>query len=347
MAGGVRVAILGATGAVGQELIRVLEERDFPVRDLRLLATARSAGRTLPFRGEEVRVEAVSPQAFQGVDLALFSAGASVSRAYAPVALEAGATVVDNSSAFRMEPEIPLVVPEVNGHLLKTGPRIVANPNCSTAILVMALAPLGRAAGLRRVIVSTYQAVSGAGARAMQELEDQVRAWIAGRPMEAAILPYRDGARHRPIAFNLLPQCDRFEEMGYTKEEWKLVHETRKILGEAELPVTATTVRVPVLRSHSESVYLETERPLEVEEARRLLAEAPGVAVLDDPEAQVYPTPMEASGKDPVFVGRIRKDPFASHGLNLWVVGDQIRKGAALNAVQIAEGLAAPRGWRA
>lgn len=347
MTGGARVAILGATGAVGQELIRVLEERAFPVASLRLLATARSAGRTLEFRGEAIGVEPVGPGAFREVDLAFFSAGASVSREYAPVAVEAGATVIDNSSAFRMEPEIPLVVPEVNGHLLESGPRLIANPNCSTAILVVALAPLWKAAGLRRVIVSTYQAVSGAGARAMEELEDQVRAWMEGRPLEASILPYRDGTRHRPIAFNLLPQCDRFDELGYTREEWKLVHETRKILDEPDLPVTATTVRVPVLRSHSESVYLETVRPLDLAEVRRLLAEAPGVAVVDDPESQSYPTPLEASGRDPVFVGRIRRDPFVATGLNLWVVGDQIRKGAALNAVQIAEGLAAMRGWRA
>ena len=344
---GPRVAILGATGAVGEELIRVLEERDFPVASLKLLASPRSAGRSLQFRGERLPVEAVRPEAFRGIDLAFFSAGASVSRAYAPTALEAGATVIDNSSAFRMDEGVPLVVPEVNGHLLEAGPQLIANPNCSTIIMVMALAPIRRAAGLRRVIVSTYQAVSGAGARAMEELQAQLRAWIEGRPMEATILPYRDGKRHRPIAFNLLPQCDRFDELGYTKEEWKLVHETRKILGDPDLAVTATTVRVPVLRSHSESVYLETERPVEVEEVRELLSQAPGIQVWDDPEEQLYPTPLETSGKDPVFVGRIRKDPFVETALSLWVVGDQIRKGAALNAVQIAEALAAPRGWRA
>lgn len=344
---GVRVAILGATGAVGEELLRVLEEREFPVASLKLLASPRSAGSTLSFRGEALPVEAVTPDAFRGIDLAFFSAGASVSREYAPPALEAGVTIVDNSSAFRMDEGVPLVVPEVNGHLLEQGPQLVANPNCSTTILVMALAPIGRAAGLRRVIVSTYQAVSGAGARAMEELKAQLVAWIEGRPMEAAILPYAGGERHQPIAFNVLPQCDRFDELGYTKEEWKLVHETRKILDDPELAVTATTVRVPVLRSHSESVYVETERPLEVEEVRRLLRQAPGVTVLDDPDQQLYPTPLEASGQDPVFVGRIRKDPFAPAALSLWVVGDQIRKGAALNAVQIAEALAAPRGWRA
>src|SRR5690554_989456 len=343
---GVRVAIVGATGAVGQELIRILEERSFPVASLKLLASPRSAGSTLTFQGEALPVEALTAQAFQGTDLVFFSAGASVSQEYAPAALAAGATVIDNSSAFRMDEEVPLVVPEVNGHLLDEGPQLVANPNCSTTILVMALAPLRRAAGLRRVIVSTYQAVSGAGARAVEELKAQVRAWLEGRPLEASILPYRDGKRHRPIAFNLLPQCDRFDELGYTKEEWKLVHETRKILGDPDLPVTATTVRVPVLRSHSESVYLETERPLAVEEARTLLGETPGVQVLDDPEEQLYPTPLETSGQDPVFVGRIRKDPFEERALTLWVVGDQIRKGAALNAVQIAERLAAPRGWR-
>lgn len=335
------VAILGSTGAVGAELIQILEERAFPVAELRLLASPRSAGKKLRFRGEEVTVEAVSAEAFEGVDIAFFSAGGGVSKEWAPRAVERGAVVIDNTSAFRLDPEVPLVVPEVNRHALRFHKGIIANPNCSTIIMVVVLAPIHRAARIKRVVVSTYQAVSGAGAQAMRELAEQSRAHLDGRPVEPGILPVASLPKHHPIAFNLIPQIDVFGELGYTKEEWKMVHETRKILEEPGFLVSPTTVRVPVFRSHSESINLETERPISPEEVRRLLQEAEGVVVVDDPAAMEYPMPVDASGKDPVFVGRIRRDPTVENGINLWVVADQIRKGAALNAVQIAEHLLA------
>ncbi len=348
---GYRVAILGSTGAVGGELIRILEERSFPVSELRLLASPRSAGKALRFRGEEIRVKAVSEEAFEGIDIAFFSAGGSVSKEWAPKATQRGAVVIDNTSAFRLDPGVPLVVPEVNRDALRAHQGIIANPNCSTIIMVVALAPLHRAARIKRVVVSTYQAVSGAGAQAMAELEEQTRAHLEGRPLEAKILPVGSLPKHHPIAFNVIPQVDVFGDLGYTKEEWKMVHETRKILEDPSIQVSPTTVRVPVFRSHAESVNIETELPLSPEEARRILAEAEGVAVVDDPAAMAYPMPLDASGKDPVFVGRIRRDPTVENGLNLWIVGDQIRKGAALNAVQIAEhlvseGLLRPVGQR-
>ncbi|HEY8498882.1 MAG TPA: aspartate-semialdehyde dehydrogenase [Limnochordales bacterium] len=333
------MGVVGATGAVGQEFLRILEERRWPLAELRLMASPASAGRRLPFRGEMLAVQAAEPRAFQGLDLVFFSAGASVSRELAPEAVRRGALVIDNSSAFRMDPEVPLVVPEVNLDDARAHRGIIANPNCSTIIMAVPLWPLHRAARIRRVVVSTYQAVSGAGARAMAELLAEVDAERRGEPYEPAILPYAAGRRHYPIAFNVIPQVDRFDEGGYTKEEWKMVHETRKIFHEPELAVTATTVRVPVLRCHSESVNVEFERPVEPDEARALLRRAPGVEVLDDPEEQLYPMPREWSGRDPVAVGRIRADSSRPGALNLWVVGDQIRKGAALNAVQIAEAL--------
>lgn len=334
---GYRIAILGSTGAVGGELIRLLDERNFPVEELKLLASPRSAGKLFHFRGEEVRVEAVSAEAFDGVDIAFFSAGGGVSKEWAPKAVERGALVIDNTSAFRLDPDVPLVVPEVNREAIHSHKGIIANPNCSTIIMVVALAPIHRAARIKRVVVSTYQAVSGAGVQAMQELEEQSRAHLEGRPVEAKVLPVGSLPKHHPIAFNLIPQIDLFDELGYTREEWKMVHESRKIFGEPEMSISPTTVRVPVFRSHSESINVETEQPLSPEEARRLLSEAEGVVVVDDLEAMEYPMPIDASGKDPVFVGRIRRDPTVENGLNLWVVGDQIRKGAALNAVQIAE----------
>lgn len=331
------VAILGATGAVGTEFIRLLEEREFPVNTLRLLASPRSAGRRIAFRGEELVVEAVNENSFRGIDIALFCAGAGTSREWAPKAVESGAVVIDNSSAFRLDEGVPLVVPEVNREAIGEHRGIIANPNCSTIIMVVALAPLHRAAGIRRIVVSTYQAVSGAGAAAIAELDEQVRAYARGEEAPAQVLPVASLDTHYPIAFNLIPQIDRFDELGYTKEEWKMVYETRKILGEPELRISATTVRVPVFRSHSESINIETEKSLSPEEAREILRAAEGVVVVDDPEAMQYPMPLYAAGKDPVYVGRIRKDPSVPSGLNLWVVGDQIRKGAALNAVQIAE----------
>lgn len=338
------VAILGASGAVGAEFLKLLEERDFPVGELRLLASPRSAGRTVRFRGQDLVVQAVGEDSFRGIDIAFFSAGGSVSKEWAPKAVASGALVIDNSSAFRLDPDVPLVVPEVNREAIRTHRGIIANPNCSTAIMVVVLAPLHRVARIKRVVVSTYQAVSGAGARAIAELEEQVRAYVQGEELAAQILPVASLDKHYPIAFNLIPQIDVFGDLGYTKEEWKMVYETRKIMGVPELAVSPTTVRVPVFRSHSESINIETEAPLSPEEARRVLSEAEGVVVVDDPAAMLYPMPIDATGKDPVFVGRIRKDPSIENGLNLWVVGDQIRKGAALNGIQIAEEACA-NGW--
>lgn len=332
-----QTAVLGATGAVGEEILSILAERDFPVGGLKLLASGRSAGKKLVFRGREYTVEEAGPDSFKGVEIAFFSAGGGVSQEFAPIAVEAGAVVIDNTSAFRMDPRVPLVVPEINASDLQWHEGIIANPNCSTIIMVVALNPIHQAAGIKRVVVSTYQAVSGAGARAMEALKDQVRAFAEGRMVEPSLLPYAKAARHYPIAFNLIPHIDIFGEAGYTKEEWKMVNETRKIMHDASIAVTATTVRVPVIRCHSESVNVETHRKLSAAEARELLAQAPGVVVQDDPEHQVYPMPLDGSGKDPVFVGRIREDLSIANGLNLWVVGDQIRKGAALNAIQIAE----------
>ena len=333
------MAVVGATGAVGQEFLRLLEQRGWKLRELRLMASSRSAGRTVEFMGESLRVEAARPELFEGIELAFFSAGGSVSRELAPEAVRRGALVVDNSSAFRLEPDVPLVVPEVNLEDARSHRGIIANPNCVTIILCVALWPLHRAARVRRVVVSSYQAVSGAGARAMAELIEQVQAYLSGRSVEPQVLPYASAPRHYPIAFNVIPQVDAFGELGYTREEWKLVHETRKIFHEPQLRVTATTVRVPVLRSHSESVNVEFERPLSPDEARAILAGAPGVRVVDDPARQEYPMPVDASGRDEVLVGRIREDISQPNALNLWLVGDQIRKGAALNAIQIAEEL--------
>ncbi len=326
------VAILGATGAVGREFIHCLEERDFPVDKLTLLASPRSEGEKLEFRDEELTVRAVKPEHFQGVQLALFSPGATVSREWAPVAAKAGAVVVDNSSAFRMEPDVPLVVPEVNPDaVLGARPRgIVSNPNCSTIQLVLALKPLHDAANLLRVVVSTYQSVSGKGQKGIAELEKQISDLMNGRETESHAFPQR-------IAFNVVPQIDDFDESGYTKEELKLVRETRKILGIPDLRVSATAVRVPVFFGHSEAVNVTTEKKLGAEQARELLKKAPGLKVLDDPKAGVYPMPMLAAGDDAAHVGRIREDPSQMNGLDFFVVADNVRKGAALNAVQIAE----------
>lgn len=329
-------AILGATGAVGQEFLNLIAERNFPFQNLKLLASERSAGKKIEFLGQTYTVEAATPDSFNGVEIALFAGGAA-SKTFAPEAVKRGAVVIDNSSAFRMDPTVPLVVPEVNPEALKDHKGIIANPNCSTIIMVMALKPLHDAVKIKRVVVSTYQAVSGAGKEAIDELNDQVQAVAANRPAEARILPSASQPKHYQIAFNLLPQVDVFLEDGYSKEELKMVQETQKILSDPDIAVTATTVRVPVFRSHSESVNLELAGPLSAAAAKKLLAAFPGVIVEDDPSQQAYPMPLYTSGRDEVFVGRIREDHTVAHGLNLWVVGDQIRKGAALNALQIAE----------
>ena len=326
------IAVVGATGAVGEQLREVLEDRQFPVDELRLLASERSAGQFLPFQGRQVRVNILKEDSFSGIDIALFSAGGKVSASFAPKAVAAGAVVVDNTAFFRMEPDIPLVVPEVNAAEIAEYQKrgIVANPNCSTIQMVVALKPIHDAARIKRVVVSTYQSVSGAGRMAMEELSQQVAALFNGRELKKEKFPHQ-------IAFNCIPQIDVFMEDGYTKEEWKMIQETRKILGEPDLPVTATTVRVPVFLSHSESVNVETGVKLSAAECKRILREAPGVVVVDEPENNVYPTPIDASGKDATYVGRIREDESVANGLNLWVVSDNLRKGAALNAVQIAE----------
>ncbi len=325
-----RVGVMGVTGAVGTLMLNVLEERKFPVAELRPLASSRSVGKTVAFRGEQLPVQELTERSFQGLDLVLASAGASVSRQFARHAVEAGAVVVDNTSAFRMEPDVPLVVPEVNPEDIFQHHGIIANPNCSTIIMLVAVNPLHRAARVKRIVASTYQAVSGTGAKAIVELEQQVRQWAKGEPITRQVYPYQ-------IAFNVLPHIDVFLDNGYTKEEMKMVNETRKMLHDPSIQVSATTVRVPVFTSHSESIQVETEKKLSAEEARKVLSEAPGVKVVDDPAALRYPMPLETSGQDDIWVGRIREDLSHPSGLALWVVGDQLRKGAATNAVQIAE----------
>jgi aspartate-semialdehyde dehydrogenase len=326
------VAVVGATGAVGEQMREVLEERQFPVGELRLLASERSAGQYLPFQGRQLRVEALKEDSFSNIDIGLFSAGGAVSAKFAPLAVAAGAIVVDNTAFFRMEPDVPLVVPEVNAkEIAKYKARgIIANPNCSTIQLVVALKPIHDAARLKRVVVSTYQSVSGAGRQAMDELSQQVTALFSGHEIRKQKFPHQ-------IAFNCIPHIDVFMEGGYTKEEWKLIHETRKIFAEPNLPVTATTVRVPVFCSHSESVNVETEKKLSAQGAKDILRDAPGVLLVDEPENNLYPMAIDATGKDATYVGRIREDDSIANGLNLWVVADNLRKGAALNAVQIAE----------
>lgn len=324
------VAVVGATGAVGNEMIKILDERKFPVGKVRLLASERSLGETLEFKGRATKVEVLTSDSFQDIDIALFSAGAARSREFAYAAVEAGAVVIDNSSAFRMEDDVPLVVPEVNPHAAQNHNGIIANPNCSTIQMVVALHPLHQKAKIRRVVVATYQAVSGAGQSGVDELSNQIRNLLSFQPMETKVFPHQ-------IAFNCLPHIDVFLEDGYTKEEIKMVNETRKIMEEPELLISVTTVRVPVFYCHSEAVNVEFESPMSPEYARDILALAPGVAVVDDPSENNYPLPADCAGKDEVFVGRIRKDSSLKHGLNIWVVSDNLRKGAALNAVQIAE----------
>lgn len=326
------VAVVGATGAVGNQMLEVLEERNFPVKEVRLLASSRSEGKFLEFRGEQLPVQVLGKDSFKGIDIALFSAGGSRSEEYCPIAAAAGAVCVDNSSAWRMDPEVPLVVPEVNPQdvALYRNKGIIANPNCSTIQMVVALKPLHDFATIRRIVVSTYQAVSGTGTNAIDELRIQCGELLNGRPAESKVYPHQ-------IAFNCLPHIDVFLPNGYTKEEMKMVNETRKILGDEKIRLTATTVRVPVFYSHSEAVNIETERKLTAAKARELLAAAPGVLVVDDVANAVYPMAVEAAGQDLTYVGRIREDESIENGLNLWVVADNLRKGAATNAVQIAE----------
>ena len=326
------VAIVGATGAVGEQMRQVLEERKFPVGEMRLLASERSAGQFLEFDGRQHRVSVLNENSFENTDIALFSAGGTVSAKYVPPAVSAGAVVIDNTAHFRMAPDIPLVVPEVNASAISDYKkrRIIANPNCSTIQMVVALKPIHDAARIKRVVVSTYQSVSGAGRQAMEELSKQVAALYNSKDVEKKEFPHQ-------IAFNCIPHIDVFMEDGYTKEEWKMIHETRKILGEPSLAVTATTVRVPVFFSHSESVNVETEKKLTAAEVKSLLRQAPGIIVADAPENNLYPLALDATGKDATYVGRIREDQSVQNGINLWVVADNLRKGAALNAVQIAE----------
>ena len=326
------VAVVGATGAVGTEMIEILQERKFPVGMLRPLASARSAGDRVSFQDQDLVVRELTKDSFEGVDLALFSAGADISREYAPIAAKAGAVVIDNSAAWRMGKDVPLVVPEVNRAAMAKHKGIIANPNCSTIQLVVALKPLHDAARIKRVVVTTFQSVSGTGKEAMDELMEETQALLSFKEPEPKVYPHQ-------IAFNCLPHIDDFLPSGYTKEEMKLLDETRKIMGDASIRVTATTVRVPVYVGHSESVNIETEKKLTANEARAILCEAPGVLLYDDPAHRIYPTPLDAAGKDEVFVGRIREDESVPNGLNLWIVADNLRKGAALNAIQIAEEL--------
>lgn len=330
------VAIVGATGAVGNQMITCLEESRLKIKSVRLLASKRSVGRHLRFKGDLIPVEELTEHSLDGIDIALFSAGGSTSECFAPAAAKAGCVVVDNSSAWRMDPDVPLVVPEVNAHAIAgyTRKGIIANPNCSTIQMVVALNPIYRKAGIRRIVVSTYQAVSGTGKKAIDELLDQTRAMIHFAEVPRSVYPHR-------IAFNCLPHIDRFLDNGYTKEEVKMVNETRKIMEDDQIGITATTVRVPVFFGHSESINVETNTYLSAAAARAILESAPGVRVVDDPERCAYPLATDAAGKDDTLVGRIRQDESIPNGINLWVVADNIRKGAATNTVQIAERLAA------
>jgi len=331
------VAIVGATGLVGQEFIKVLEQRRFPLASIRLYASDRSHGRKLRVNHQEIEVKETTEGSFKEIDVALFSAGAEISRHFSPIAAKAGAAVVDNSAAFRMEPDVPLVVPEVNPEDIKSHHGIIANPNCSTIQLVVALYPLHKVNPIKRFTVSTYQSVSGTGAAAIEELSAQSKIVLEGGKATPQVYPHQ-------IAFNLLPEIDLFLDNGYTKEEWKMVEETRKIMHAPEIAISATCVRVPVYIGHSEAVQVEFTHPMSPEEARRILAQAPGVEVMDDPAKRLYPYPWLAAGKDEVFVGRIRQDASHPNGLALWIVSDNLRKGAALNAVQIAEEMI-QRGW--
>ncbi len=324
------VAIMGATGAVGNCFLSILKERKFPIKNLRLLASERSKGKKLKFNGKLYPVEILSHDSFKGIDIVLSSVGASRSLEFLPSAVRSGAVCVDNTSAYRMEKNVPLVVPEVNAHRIKDHKGIIANPNCSTIQMVMALYPIHKAVKIKRIVVTTFQSVSGAGQKKIQELWSQSRDFLAGKKIKPVEFPY-------PIAFNLIPQIDVFLDNGYTKEEMKLANETRKIMGDPSIEVNATCIRVPVFFAHSESVNIETEKHISADEVRKLLSRAPGVMVVDDPDNKSYPMPVYAEGKDETFVGRIRRDESIKNGISMWVVSDNIRKGAALNAIQIAE----------
>jgi aspartate-semialdehyde dehydrogenase len=338
------VGVVGATGLVGREMVRMLEKQNFPVANLRLFASQRSRGKTLKFKGKEIVVEELTPSSFKvsspgekpslqaRLDIALFSAGGSISKEYAPIAAQEGVFVIDNSSAWRMDPEVPLVVPEINSHTLSKDKKIIANPNCSTIQMVVVLAPLHRKARIKRIVVSTYQAVSGAGQKAVVELEEQVSAIASGKKVKPMVFPHQ-------IAYNCIPQIDVFLENGYTKEEMKMVNETKKIIEDDSIAITATCVRVPVFRGHSEAVNIETEKKITPEEARQILKKTEGVVVVDDISKLKYPLPTKAADSDEIFVGRIREDQSISNGLNMWIVSDNLLKGAALNAVQIGEEL--------
>lgn len=326
------VAVVGATGAVGNEMIKTLETRKFPIEKLRLFASERSEGKVLEFMDSEIKVEAINEDSFKGIDIALFSAGAERSKIWAPVAAKSGCIVIDNSSQWRMDPEIPLVVPEVNPHDLKRHKGIIANPNCSTIQMVVVLKPIHDAAKIKRVVVTTFQSVSGTGQKAIDELLRQTTDLLNFKEIQCNVYPHQ-------IAFNVLPHIDKFLENGYTKEEMKMVNETKKIMGDNSIRLTATTVRVPVFRCHSESLNIETGKKLTPNEVRAVLSAAPGVIVYDAPDKNIYPVPIDVAGKDETYVGRIREDDTIENGINLWIVADNLRKGAALNAVQIAEKL--------
>lgn len=330
MSKGVKLAIVGATGAVGQEMLKVLEERNFPLEELICLADPREEGTEIYFKGEPIKVRGARAQEFENAELALFAVGTEISRELAPLATERKCSVIDNSYAFRLDDEVPLVVPEVNPQDISWHKGIIANPNCSTIIMAVAINPIHQAARLTRVIVSTYQAVSGAGKAGLDELNDHVKAYLAGEAVTPSVFQH-------PIAFNLIPHIDTFLEEDYTREEMKMVWETRKIMHAPDLKISATAVRVPVFRSHSESINIETETPLTPQEVRSILSKSPGIIVQDDPGRSIYPMPLYSSDRDEVFVGRIRRDLSSDNGIALWVAADQIRKGAATNAVQIAE----------
>ena len=326
----INIAVLGATGLVGREFLRILEERSFPVGEIRALASARSAGKTISFQGGELSVQAVTREAFRGMDFALIAVGDDVSREWAPIAAEAGCLVVDKSNAWRMDPTVPLVVPEVNADDTRAHRGIIAGPNCSTIQMVVALAPIHRVNPITRVIVDSYQSASGTGVEAVEELSEEIRAVAAGEEMQPSVYPY-------PLAMNLFPHIGSFSPNGYCSEEIKLINETRKILHEPDMAISATTVRVPVAVSHAEAIHIELKHAMSATEARSVLAKAAGVTVIDEPSENQYPMPLYAAGKDDVFVGRIRNDLSPPHGIAMWVVADNLRKGAALNAVQVAE----------
>jgi aspartate-semialdehyde dehydrogenase len=334
------VAVVGATGAVGSKMLEKLVERKFPIASIKFLASARSAGKTIEFDGNTYTIEEATPESFEGVDVALFSAGGAVSQRLAPEAAKRGAIVIDNTSHFRMDPEVPLVVPEVNRHVLKNVPKgIIANPNCSTIQMVAALQPIREKFGLTKVIVSTYQAVSGSGIAAIDELREQSMQWEQGKNVEAKVLPVKSDVKHYPIARNVIPQIDKFTDNGFTYEEMKMINETKKIMEAPDMKVAATCVRVPVVSGHSESVYIELEQEATVQDIFEVLKGAPGIVLQDNVNEQLYPMPIFAENEDPTFVGRIRQDLDNKKGFHLWIVSDNLLKGAALNSIQIAEAM--------